>query len=126
MSKAGMAGTSPPSVAGVASDASAGAYEHYPPRNDAHAVVIGINQYNDPGIPQLQFARADAEAMHSVLVDPAVGRFRPENVVLLVDENATERRIRSEIGTRLPRRAGPDDAVFVYFAGHGAPVIDQK
>ena len=95
-------------------------------RDDAHAVVIGINQYQDPRIPNLRYAAADALAFHAVLTDPALGRFRPENVTLLLDAHATERRIRSAIGTELPRRASADHTVCVFFAGHGAPVINAR
>jgi uncharacterized caspase-like protein len=95
-----------------------------PWRADAHAVVIGIDRYVDPKIPDLRFARADAEAVYAVLTDPEVGRFKPENVTLLVDSDATERRIRSALGTRLPRQAPRDSTVCIYYAGHGAPVVD--
>src|ERR1041385_3912041 len=92
-----------------------------PFRDDAHAVIIGINTYQDARIPPLQFAAADAQALYDVLVDPDVGRFKPENVALLLNEQATERRIKSEIATRLPRRASKDSTVCVYYARHGAP-----
>jgi uncharacterized caspase-like protein len=92
----------------------------------AHAVVIGIDQYDDVLIPNLHFARADAEAIHAALVDPEVGRFHPDNVTLLVDQGATRKAILSAIGTRLPRHAQPEDTVVIYFAGHGAPEIDKR
>jgi len=95
-------------------------------RDDAHAVVIGINRYVDPRIPDLRYATADAKAFHDVLTDPALGRFRPENVTLLLDDDATERRIRSAIGTELPRRASADHTVCIFFAGHGAPVMNAR
>lgn len=44
-------------------------------RDDAHAVVIGIDRYADPRIPNLMYARADAEAVYDVLVDRRYGRF---------------------------------------------------
>jgi len=94
-------------------------------RTDAHAVIVGINSYQDPGIPDLQCARADAEAMHAVLTDPELGRFHPDNVALLLDEQATRQEVVSAIAVDLPKKASPDDTVVVYFAGHGAPVIDQ-
>ena len=97
-----------------------------PWRKDAYAVVIGINEYIDPKIPNLRFARADAEAVHRVLTDPAIGRFNPDHVTLLLDAQATERNIKSALGTQLPRRAGRDATVVIYFAGHGAPVIDPR
>ena len=95
-------------------------------RTDAHAVVVGINLYADPLIPDLRFARADAEAIYNVLTDPELGRFHPDNVTLLLDEAASQRRIRSAIGTQLPQRTRPEDTVCIFFAGHGAPVIDPQ
>src|SRR5262249_43500674 len=95
-------------------------------RDDAHAVIIGINQYQDPAIRKLEYARADAEAMYKVLTDAAIGHFKKECVTLLVDENATEKRIKAAIGTHLPSQAKAQDTVFVYFAGHGAPFIDPR
>src|SRR5689334_10415536 len=97
-----------------------------PWRDDAFAVVIGINQYSDPKIPNLRFARADAEAVYQVLVDPEIGRFKPDNVTMLVDDQATERNIRSALATQLPKKAGKDATVVIYYAGHGAPVIEPR
>lgn len=75
-------------------------------RLDAHAVIIGINKYRDSKIPDLAFARADAEGIYQALTDPELGRISPDNISLLLDEEATQRNIRSAIGTKLPRRAG--------------------
>src|SRR5688572_12667243 len=85
-------------------------------RAGAHAVIVGIDCYSDSQIRQLRYARADAEAIHAVLTDPEVGRFDPANVTLLLDESATQRAIRSAIGTSLRARASPDDTVVLYFA----------
>src|SRR5262245_8041681 len=93
-------------------------------RSDAYAVVIGINEYKDRRIRKLQFAQAAAEAMHATLTDPKLGRFKPENVTLLLEEQATERRIRSELNTELPKRASKGGTVFIYYAGHGAVELD--
>lgn len=95
-------------------------------RDDAHAVVIGINNYRDSRIPDLHYAVADAQRFHDVLTDPALGRFHPDNVALLLDADATERRIRSALATELPRRASADHTVCIFFAGHGAPVINPR
>ncbi len=94
-------------------------------RTDAHAVVIGINVYEDGAIPDLRYACADAEAVCSVLTDPELGRFQEGNVKVLLDQRATRKRIVSAIANDLPKRAGDGDTVVVYFAGHGAPVQEQ-
>jgi hypothetical protein len=45
-----------------------------PWRQNAHAVIIGIDKYHDEKIPDLQFARADAEGVYQILTDPELGR----------------------------------------------------
>jgi len=95
-------------------------------RENAHAVVIGINEYEDPRIPNLTFARADAEEVYKILIDPKLGGFSPDNVSLLLDGDATERRIRTAIGRDVRRQAGKADLVYIYYAGHGSAEIDPK
>ena len=93
-------------------------------RKNAHAVIIGIDHYQDERIRDLQLARADAEAVYRVLSDPELGGIPPENIVKLVDEEATQRRIRNAIGEEIRRNAGEDDVVIIYYAGHGSPESD--
>jgi len=95
-------------------------------RLNAHAVIIGIDKYQDQKIPNLNFARADAEGIYQILTDSELGRISSDNVILLLDDEATQRNIRSAIGTKLPRRVGENDTVYIYYAGHGAPAMDPK
>jgi len=94
---------------------------------DAYAVVIGVGRYENVAIPSLKYAVADAEAMYNVLV--ATAGFKKDNVLLLTDRTdrkPTLRNIKYALGTFLARAAQKDDTVIVYFAGHGAPEIDQR
>ncbi len=59
------------------------------------------------------------------MTDPEHGNFPKENVKLLLDEQATLTEIKSAMGTFLARKAGEDDVVCIYFAGHGSPEIDS-
>lgn len=93
---------------------------------NAHAVIIGINEYKDHQIPNLAFARKDAESVYKVLIDPELGRFSRENVTLLLDNEATRRNIHTAIGIDIRRKAGNEDLVFIYYAGHGSAEIDPK
>jgi plastocyanin len=89
-------------------------------------VIIGIDHYEDGRIPNLRYSVADAQSVYDTLTNPDLGGFPQANVELLINENATQRKIRSAIGTRLPRRAGKQDTVVIYYAGHGAPVINPQ
>ena len=84
-----------------------------------HAVSIGINDYKDPDIRDLNFARNDAEAFADGL-ERSIDE-RDCEVTRLCDSEATLEAIQLAIGEELPRRAtSPDDIVAVYFAGHGS------
>ncbi|MCI0432602.1 MAG: caspase family protein [Gemmatimonadetes bacterium] len=96
------------------------------PPPEAHAVIIGIDTYQDHRIRRLDYACADARAMYRVLTAPDTGRFQPDRVTLLLNDEASERAIRTALATNLPKRASKQDTVCVYFAGHGAPVINPK
>ncbi len=94
---------------------------------DAYAVVIGIGRYDHVTIPTLKYAVADADAMYKVLTETA--GFKKDNVLLLTDRTErkpTLRNIKYALGTFLARAAQKDDTVIVYFAGHGAPEVDQR
>lgn len=83
-----------------------------------HGVVIGIESYRDERL-NLRCAKADAEAMRDLMVDPDCGLFEPENVTCLVNSEATKEAVWSALAS-LRRRAGKNDTVWIYYAGHGA------
>jgi hypothetical protein len=81
-------------------------------------VAIGVSKYQDTTIQSLQYADADARAVHAYFRD-TFGL--PESQIFLrINEQATLREIKSVLGTRLAARANdPRDTVILYFAGHG-------
>jgi len=78
----------------------------------SHAVVIGINRYEK--WPVLEFAVNDAKEVQKALV--ATGF---DDVTIILDKEATHRRILTELFDTLPRKVGRNDRVLFYFAGHG-------
>jgi uncharacterized caspase-like protein len=87
--------------------------------------VVGVGEYDSRAIPRLRFAARDAEAMYTYLTTQ--GGYPKDNVVLLTDTTAqkpTLLNIKRALGDFLARRAGRDDMVLIYFAGHGAPEVD--
>jgi peptidoglycan/xylan/chitin deacetylase (PgdA/CDA1 family)/uncharacterized caspase-like protein len=85
---------------------------------ESWAVIIGIDKYEK--WPRLQYAVNDAQAVKDVLIKKY--RFKPENIYLLLNEDATKEHILSVLGDTLGNsdKIKKDDRVFVFFAGHGA------
>jgi formylglycine-generating enzyme required for sulfatase activity len=86
---------------------------------ERYALLIGISKYANPAL-SLNFAAADAQALYKVLVDPEIGAYKPENVRLLVDDQATRKNIISAMNTWLKNRVTADDSVLIFYSGHGA------
>jgi hypothetical protein len=87
---------------------------------NAHALVIGIANYQH--INQLPpTVLKDAQDIHALLVDPQHGGYRPENVQLLLDGQATQAAIRQALAD-LAARSDPDSTVFFYLSSHGGQV----
>lgn len=86
------------------------------------AVVIGVSDYSDPAIPDLDYADDDARAFYAFLRSEraGLGGIPEENITLLLNEEATFRSMRSALTTFL-EQATEDDLVFIYIAAHGAP-----
>jgi hypothetical protein len=89
-------------------------------RRKIWAVVIGVNNY--PHTRQLKYAVNDAKAFYQHLVDFTM--IPPENILLLLNKDARLTRLRSTLGTYLKNKAGKEDMVIIYFAGHGATEKD--
>ncbi len=90
------------------------------PIRDKWALIVGISNYSSKDIPRLRYASKDARDFRDYLVNEA--NFAPDHVRLLLDEQATQRRVLSELGTKfLARVAKPDDMVVLFFSTHGSP-----
>ncbi|MGA9995770.1 MAG: caspase family protein [Pyrinomonadaceae bacterium] len=86
------------------------------------AVVIGISKYkfHDSGLNDLDYADADARAIRAFLEKPEGGKFAPSDILYLENEAATSEGVRAALTRFLPK-AGPNDLIFLFIAGHGAP-----
>ena len=85
------------------------------------SVVIGISQYDQ--VRPLKYADKDAIAFHDYLRNQ-VG-IPADQITLLANEQATLFNLKRTLGTDLKRKAGPQDTVIIYYAGHGAPETDS-
>lgn len=85
------------------------------------ALLIGIDAYQrDPRITPLQGTLNDARAMERFLREQA--GYRPENIRLLLNEEATRDGIIQSIEQWLIAGTRPGDRVLLHFSGHGAQV----
>ncbi|MBI3321063.1 MAG: caspase family protein [Candidatus Omnitrophica bacterium] len=76
------------------------------------AVVLGINRYQF--WPPLEYAVADARAVAEEL--KAMGF---DEIIQLLDQDASREKILTLLGVDLPKKVGPEDRVVIFFAGHG-------
>lgn len=86
------------------------------------AVIVGVSDYADRRIRPLRYADRDARAFYDFLVSDAagLGGFPRENVVLLLNRDATHQNLRTALFNFL-KEATEEDQIVIYFAGHGAP-----
>jgi hypothetical protein len=91
------------------------------PATNAVAIIIGIQDYSR--VPKAEFANNDARVFYDYAVR-GLG-VRPENIKLLVDQEADQVEVLSAFKNWLPlkTRKGLTD-VYVFYSGHGLPSDD--
>lgn len=88
------------------------------------AVLIGISSYRESIIPEVKYARRDAEVLAKYFEQ--LSGIPKENIAVLTDAHATKSDIEAYLDDWLPRRVTPNSRVFVFYAGHGAPEPEGK
>ncbi|MCX6101427.1 MAG: caspase family protein, partial [Candidatus Bipolaricaulota bacterium] len=89
----------------------------------SYALIIGVSEYADPSIADLEYAASDAREL-ALALETQCGFARP-NILLLVEDEATRDGIAAGFAW-LNEHVGPSDLAFVYFAGHGSAVVDRE
>lgn len=101
----------------------------------AYVLAVGINQYASSGW-NLRYAESDAREFAGELAKDLVqlGTFGDVRTVFLLNGNATKANLLAALNTLAGRGSGagdmagklaatqPEDAVFIYYAGHGTAV----
>jgi uncharacterized caspase-like protein len=82
--------------------------------DNSYALIIGINHYHN--VDPLNYAVKDAVSIQHILINSF--DFQAENTILLTDEEATKTSILQEF-SNLTKKAGENDRVLIFFAGHG-------
>jgi formylglycine-generating enzyme required for sulfatase activity len=84
--------------------------------NKSVAVIIGIDQYaNLPADKQLTYAVKDAKGVADVLKR----QYKFDKIITLYNKEATRDRILDLLTEELPAQLGEQDALFIFWAGHG-------
>lgn len=93
--------------------------------SDKWGLIIGVSDYEDPYIPDVEFAATDASAFHDWLTSPEGGGLREERTRLLLGPDATLTNIKVALSQWL-RNADQDDLVTIFLAGHGSPASPEN
>ena len=100
----------------VAKDAASGKAAEVELYRKTFAVIIGIDRYqNLPPDRQLQNAVRDAQGVEAVLKK----NYRFDKITTLFNEEATKERILELLTEELPTQMTDQDALFIFWAGHG-------
>ena len=92
-------------------------------RAASYALLVGVSEYSDPSIVDLEYAASDARDM-ALALETQCGFARPD-ILLLTEGEATRDGLAAGFAW-LRERVGPSDLAFVYFAGHGSTVVDRE
>ena len=79
-------------------------------------VVVGINDYKNDDIPDLIYATDDAQDIREMLIE--YYGFPPENIAILLNEEATAFNIKKQI-SGLAKKTKENDRIVIFYAGHG-------
>ena len=100
----------------VAKDSASGRQGEVRLYNKTYAVIIGIDRYqNLPADRRLQNAVNDAKGIEALLRK----NYQFDRIIVLYNEQATKDRIMEVLTEELPAQMGKDDALFLFWAGHG-------
>lgn len=88
-------------------------------KRPTYAIIVGVSDYQRDSIyPDLRYADEDARAFYRFLRSPEGGSVPDERIDTLINKGATAARFYEALGN-MRETMGPEDQLFVYFAGHG-------
>jgi|GEM_PF-1272361 len=87
--------------------------------DNVYAIIIGISKYRESNIPEVKYARRDAEKVKEYLENLAA--VKPINFFTLYDERAAMADFMDVIEDKLTKKIKPNSTLYIYYAGHGTP-----
>jgi tetratricopeptide (TPR) repeat protein len=97
----------------------AGAQEAAGAPGKTYALLIGVSKFQNKDVPPLSFAHEDALLMREYLRSERGGKLPDEDLVMLINEEATTAAIRNAFESFLKARATKNDSVILLIATHG-------
>jgi|GEM_PF-2962722 len=91
-----------------------------------HALCVGLSKYESLALHNLEAPRREARSLARFLADPDLGGVRPDQVGLLLDDEASLDRLRRRLEEILVKRPVSQDTVLVYLSGYGDVVRTDK
>ncbi|MCW5519391.1 caspase family protein [Aureitalea sp. L0-47] len=85
--------------------------------NNAYGLIIGVG--ND-----LPASVRDAQAIYNILSNKDLAGYLEENLTLLVEEDATDIKIKNAL-QELVKKTNEDSSVFIFYSGHGGTYTDN-
>lgn len=86
--------------------------------DNSYAVIVGINDYQDPNVTNLDYAVADAESIKELLIRKF--NYKKDNIKLFLNGEATRSNIISALSAM--NSTEHNSQVLFYFAGHGETI----
>lgn len=91
-----------------------------------HALLIGIGTgYDGVSHPRLHGPALEVAAVKKRLMENHPDLWNEKSIHMLLDGEASKKAVHDQI-RRIKQSAGPDDAVLIYFAGHGQKKPDTN
>jgi WD40 repeat protein len=97
--------------------------DHPSKSSTCHILAVGINQYKNTKL-SLNYAKPDAEAFGTLLMQNGNNLFKAVEVHSIYDEDATREKILKKLD-ELSTKIHPEDVFIFFFAGHGSMVDNQ-
>lgn len=88
----------------------------------SYFLIIAVEKYHDTKINPVDFAEADAKGLVKAWQDLG---YDPSDFTVLIDHQATKTAIETNL-KRLSAKAGKEDRIIVFFAGHGTSIAGEN
>jgi tetratricopeptide (TPR) repeat protein len=95
-----------------------------PELSDRWALIVGVSNYKDTNIRDLNYADKDASSFYNSLIEKC--RFKKEQIKILLNKDATYENIRKSISGWLFKNTQKNDKITIFFSGHGYRDIDNN